>query len=218
MFLDIASHAHRGTLIHDWRKNGFSAGDQREIAVGATSPDARTGAVPRALTLMTWTGPVGQDEDAEEKARREVGMAWTVFSHLTELKQPQLPGVMSKTDGERTASRHNSISPGRLLSEHYSRFKLKRPLQDLGIANLESIANDALLAAAARAHLPSSGKLNFRIGAGSGPARTIERASPKPTRMKPSLFARAFRMISSPPSRKRRSSPHGNDLLKPAVR
>lgn len=162
MFLEIASHAPRCVLIHDWRKNGFSAGDQREVAVGATSPDARTGTIPYKRTLITWTGPVGQDEDAEEKARREVGMAWKVFSNLAGLKQLELPEVVAKTDGERKASRHNSISPGRLLIEHHSRFTLKRSLQDLGIANLESIANDALLAAASRAHLPSSGKMNFR--------------------------------------------------------
>lgn len=162
MFLDIASQASHRTLIHDWRKNGFSAGDQMEIAVGAMGPNDRTGAIPHELTLMTWTGPVGECENAKEKAKREVGMAWTVFAHLTGLNQPELPEVMAKTSGERTAYRHNCILPGRLLLNHYRRVKPKRSLQDLGIANLESLAKDALLAAASRAHLPPSGRLKYR--------------------------------------------------------
>lgn len=130
--------------------------------VGATTPKSRTGAIPPDLTVMTWTGPVALHEDAEGKARSEVAMAWRVLSHLAGLKERELPEHMSKTRPVKGGFHRNTLLPGRLLTDHDHRGNLDWSLADSGITDLGSIATDALLAAASRALLPSSGRLYFK--------------------------------------------------------
>jgi hypothetical protein len=157
--MDIAPNH---SVIHNWREDGHHDCCLEQIVVGAATPRSRTGAIPPDLTVMTWTGPVALHENAEEKARSEVAMAWRILSHLAGIEERELPDHMSKTRPKKGNFNRNTLLPGRLLDDHYRCSTEDWSLADSGITDLWSIATDALLAAASRAHLPSSGMLYFR--------------------------------------------------------
>lgn len=145
--------------IHDWQTPDVKS-DCREVIIGMTKPNSRVGAISREQTVLTWSGPVSQSEDACEKALSETRIAWAVLAHLTGKNNPVLPEKFSSTRLKEGFGTGSFLLPGRHLNrqslvDEYSEYP------DVTNLDLSEIASDALMAAAARARLPRAGILAF---------------------------------------------------------